>query len=156
MEDLISYTINFVMCAATHVFAQIFCMDQSDQVHFTAINFFVWAMLFWSAASCCNIKWNVFIWLCLRWGPSAYFWECCSYNQLKEDCTNWIGNVRRRDLLLLDLILCTPVEHWICRYGFVWRTDKLFIGCSGALLLGGGLYSFLTRSFPESSMNMMM
>jgi len=27
---------------------------------------------------------------------------------------------------------------------------------SGALLLGGGLYSFLTRSFPESSMNMMM
>jgi hypothetical protein len=39
MEDLISYTINFVMCAATHVFAQIFCMDQSDQVHFTAINF---------------------------------------------------------------------------------------------------------------------
>lgn len=27
---------------------------------------------------------------------------------------------------------------------------------SGALLLGGGLYSFLTRSFPESSMTMMM
>ncbi|KAG0558757.1 hypothetical protein M758_10G048600 [Ceratodon purpureus] len=27
---------------------------------------------------------------------------------------------------------------------------------SGALLLGGGLYSFLTRTFPESSMTMMM
>ena len=33
------------------------------------------------------------------------------YNQVKEDCSNWIRSVRRRNYLSQDLILCASVER---------------------------------------------
>lgn len=87
IRDLNSYTMNFVMCAATHVFAQIFCMDQSDQVHFTAINF-LFEQCYSEVLPHAVTSNDMFSSGCVcDEGPSAYFWECCSFNQLKEDCS---------------------------------------------------------------------
>lgn len=75
------------MCAATHVFAQIFCMDQSDQVHFTAINF-LFEQCYSEVLPHAVTSNDMFSSGCVcDEGPSAYFWECCSYNQLKQDCS---------------------------------------------------------------------